>query len=55
MPIILIILLAILIGQVGFWDALGSVLGAFAMVALFFVVLAAAVATGVMMLFRRMR
>ncbi|SFZ86342.1 hypothetical protein SAMN02983003_3522 [Devosia enhydra] len=55
MPIIFIILLAILIGQVGFWDAMGSVLGAFAMVALFFIVLIAAIVIGGLMLVRRFR
>jgi hypothetical protein len=55
MPILLIILLAFLIGSIGFWDALAAVIGAFAMIALFFIILAAAIVIGGMMLFRRMR
>lgn len=39
MPIILILLLALLIAQVGFWDALGAILGAAAMVVLFVLML----------------
>jgi hypothetical protein len=34
LPIILLILLAILIAQFGFWDALGAVLGVVAMLSL---------------------
>ncbi|AEQ51176.1 hypothetical protein [Pelagibacterium halotolerans] len=37
MPILLIVLVAILIGTVGFWDALGALLGAVALLALFWV------------------
>lgn len=37
MPILLIVLLAILIGTIGFWDALGALLGAVALLALFWV------------------
>ena len=55
MPIILIILLAILIAQVGFWDALGAILGAAAMVVLFVVLLVTAAAIAVYLLFRRLR
>ncbi len=35
MPIIIFILLVILIAQIGFWDTLGAVLGAAAMIVLF--------------------
>lgn len=55
MPIILLILLAILIPQVGFWDALGAVLGAAAMLVLFVMVVVAAVAVGGYLLFRRVQ
>ena len=55
MPIILIILLAILIAQVGFWDALGAILGAAAMLVLFVVLLVTAAAIAVYLLFRRLR
>lgn len=53
MPILLIILIAILVAQVGFWDTLAALLGAVAVVVLFFLVLAAAVALGAYLLFRR--
>ena len=55
MPIILLILLAILIAQVGFWDALGAILGAAAMLALFVLLLVAAAGVAAYVLFRRMR
>ena len=55
MPIILIILLAILIAQVGFWDALGAILGAAAMLVLFVVLLVTAAAIALYLLFRRLR
>ena len=32
MPILIIVLIAILIAQIGFWDTMGAVLGATAMV-----------------------
>jgi hypothetical protein len=54
-PIILIILLAILILQAGFWKALGAVLGAAAMVALFVLILAAVIAIAGYLLFDRVR
>ena len=34
MPILIIVLIAILIAQIGFWDTMGAVLGATAMVIL---------------------
>lgn len=55
MPIILIVILAILIAQVGFWDTFGAVLGAFLMMGLFIVLLIAAVVIGGLMLLRRLR
>lgn len=53
MPILLIILLAILVAQVGFWDSLAALFGAVGIVILFFVVLAAVVAIAAYLLFRR--
>ena len=35
MPIIIFVLLVILIAQIGFWDTLGAILGAAAMLVLF--------------------
>lgn len=55
MPIILLILLVILVAQVGFWDALSAVLGATLIMMLFAVFLAAAVAIGGYLVFRRVR
>jgi hypothetical protein len=55
MPIILLIILIVLIAQVGFWDTLGAVVGAFAMLVLFVLLLAAALALAAYMLFRRAR
>jgi hypothetical protein len=55
MPIILLIILIVLIAQVGFWDTLGAVLGAFAMMALFVLLLVAGVALAGYLLFRRAR
>jgi hypothetical protein len=53
-PIILFILLVILVAQVGFWDALSALLGATAIIVLFFLVLIAAGVVAVYMFFRRM-
>ncbi|HEX2134733.1 MAG TPA: hypothetical protein VHG30_02350 [Microvirga sp.] len=55
MPIILLLLLAILIAQVGFWDALGAILGAAAMLFLFAVLLVTAAGVAAYLLFRRVR
>jgi hypothetical protein len=54
-PIILLILLAILIAQVGFWDALGAIVGAAAMIVLFVLVLVAAAGIAGYLLFRRLQ
>jgi membrane protease YdiL (CAAX protease family) len=54
MPFILFfILLVVLIAQVGFWDTLSAVLGGIAMVLLFLLVLAALVALGGWLAYRR--
>lgn len=53
MPILLILLLALLIAQIGFWDTLGAVLGAAAMVLLFILLAIAAVAIAGYLLLRR--
>jgi hypothetical protein len=55
MPIIFIILLVVLIAQVGFWDTLGAVLGAAAMLALFVVLAVVAAAVGVYLVVRGAR
>ncbi len=55
MPILLLIILVVLIAQVGFWDTLGAVLGAAAMLVLFVALLAALVALGGYWMVRRVR
>ena len=55
MPILLLILIAVLVAQIGFWDTLGALQGATAVMALFVLILAGAVALGAYMLFRRIR
>lgn len=55
MPILLIILIAVLVAQVGFWDTLSALLGATAIVALFFLVLIAAVVLAGYLVYRRVR
>ena len=54
MPILLIILVAILIAQIGFWDTLGTLLGATALIVLFVLILIAAVVIAGLLGFRRM-
>jgi hypothetical protein len=55
MPILLILLIAILIAQIGFWDTLGAVLGAVGVLVLFVLILAAAVAVAGYMAYRQLR
>lgn len=55
MPLLLIVLVALLIAQVGFWDAIGALLGATLAIALFFLILIAAVALAGYLIFRRVR
>lgn len=55
MPILLILLLAVLIAQIGFWDTFGAVLGAVGVIILFLLVAAAAVAVAGYMVVRRFR
>ncbi len=55
MPILLIVLIAILIAQIGFWDTLGAILGALGVLILFILVLGAAVALAGYMAYRRLR
>jgi hypothetical protein len=55
MPIILLIILIVLIAQVGFWDTLGAIVGAFAMLVLFALLLAAGLGLAGYLLFRRAR
>jgi uncharacterized membrane protein len=52
-PLIFLILLIVLIAQIGFWNTLGAILGAFAMVALLVIIGIAVVVIGGMMLLDR--
>lgn len=55
MPLLLLIVVIVLIAQVGFWDTLGAILGAFAMIALLIVLLAAAAGLAGALFVRRAR
>jgi hypothetical protein len=55
MPILIFILLVILVAQIGFWDALGSVLGAIGVIILTLLVLAALVVCIVLYAIGRLR
>lgn len=55
MPILLILILALIIAQVGFWNTLGSILGAIAMIVLLVVLGVAAVALAGKILLDRTR
>lgn len=55
MPLILFILIIVLIAQIGFWDTFGAILGAVGMIALFVVILIAAVAIAGLLVARRFR
>jgi uncharacterized membrane protein YkvI len=55
MPVLLILLLAVLIAQFGFWDTLQGVFGAIGMLILLLIVLAGIVYVGGRMMFRRLR
>jgi uncharacterized membrane protein len=55
MPILLILLLAVLIAQFGFWDTLQGVLGALGMVILLLALLAGVAYAGARVFFRRFR
>jgi hypothetical protein len=53
MPILLIVLLAILIGTVGFWDALGALLGAVALLVLFWILVVVTVLIAAVWIMRK--
>ena len=55
MPLLLILLLVLLIAQIGFWDTLGAVLGAAAMIVLFILLAAGAISIAGYFLDRRLR
>lgn len=53
MPILFILLLAMLIGTLGFWDTIGAILGAIGLVILFWVLVALTAVVAVVWLFKR--
>ena len=55
MPILLIILIAILIAQIGFWKMLGAIFGAVGVLILFVLVLAATLGLTGYLIFRRVQ
>lgn len=55
MPIIIILILALLIAQIGFWDTFTAVLGGVAVLVLFVLLLAALAAVLALLAFRRVR
>lgn len=55
MPIIIILILAVLIAQIGFWDTFTAVLGGVAVLVLFVLLLAALAAVVALLAYRRMQ
>lgn len=55
MPILLILLIAILIAQIGFWDTIGAILGAAGVLVLFVLIAVAAVAVAGYLILGRLR
>jgi uncharacterized membrane protein len=54
-PLLLIVLIAILIAQIGFWDTLGAILGAVGVLVLFVLIFAAALVVAGYLVFRRVQ
>lgn len=55
MPILIIVLIAILIAQIGFWDTMGAVLGATAMVILLGLLIVGVIALSIRQWFMKVR
>jgi hypothetical protein len=55
MPILIIVLIAILIAQIGFWDTMGAVLGATAMVILLGLLIIGVIALSIRQWFMKVR
>jgi uncharacterized membrane protein YkvI len=55
LPLILLLLLAFMVAQLGFWDTLGALFGALAMIVLFLLLAAGASAVAGYLLFQRVR
>jgi hypothetical protein len=53
MPLIIILILAVLIAQIGFWDTFSAILGGIAMVILFVLLFAALVVLAGFLAYRR--
>ena len=54
MPLLLIVLLAILVAQIGFWNTLGAVLGAIGVIVLFVLIVLVTLVVVAALAFRRM-
>ena len=55
MPLLILILLVVLVAQIGFWDTLGAVFGAVAVLVIFLVLLAGTVARAATYAYGRVR
>lgn len=55
MPILIIVLIAILIAQIGFWDTMGAVLGATAMLILLALLIIGVIALSIRQWFMKVR
>ena len=55
MPILILVLLAVLVANVGFWDTLQAIFGAIGVVILFFLILAGLVAAVATYLYAKVR
>jgi hypothetical protein len=53
MPILFLVLIALLVAQIGFWDSLAAILGAVGVVILLVLILAALVGAGAYYVVRR--
>jgi hypothetical protein len=53
-PLLFLVLLIVLIAQIGFWNTLGAILGAFAMIALLIIIGIAVLVVGGFMLVNRL-
>jgi hypothetical protein len=55
MPILIVVLIAILIAQIGFWDTMGAVLGATAMLILLGLLIVGVIALSIRQWFTKVR
>ena len=55
MPILIVILLALVIAQIGFWDTIGAIFGAVLALVIFIALVVAIIALVAYLLYRRVR